>query len=172
MRSPNEQQLYQDLTREDDVGLVLRGHLHIEHQLMEIARTVLPFGDRCDWGVFSYRTKVEIAYACGLPQDARDVLLKLGALRNNFAHRLDASITQKRALDLYNSLSNRHREGLQESYKVMMEKPAFSPASLEPRDLVTLVLLNMHSVTKAAVLALQTMPPVNSPKSNQLRGSP
>jgi len=169
--SSDDQLLYQDLTREDDVGLVLRGHLHIEHQLMEIARTVLPFGDRCDWGMFSYRTKVELAYACGLPQDARDVLLKLGKLRNDFAHKLDASITKQRALDLYNSLSDRHREGLQEAYKVMMEKPIFCPASLEPRDLVTLILLNMHSATKAAVLALQAMPPNNSFKPKPLRGS-
>ena len=171
MSSADDLLLYQDLTREDDVGLVLRGHLHIEHQLMEIACTVLPFADRCDWGVFSYRTKVELAYACGLPQDARDVLLKLGKLRNDIAHKLDASITKQRALDLYNSLSDRHRTGLQESYKVMMDRPTFSPVSLEPRDLMTLILLNMHSATKAAVLALQGHAPNSSFKPNPLHGS-
>lgn len=152
--SKDDQLLYNDLTREDDVGLVLRGHLHIEYQLMEIACAVLPFGNRCDWNKFSYRTKIELAYACGLPRDACDVLVKLGTLRNDFAHKLDASISKKRALDLYNCLSAKYRTVLRDSYKVMMKKPDFSPASLKPRDLVTLILLNMHSVTKAAVLAL------------------
>ena len=150
--------LYRDLTREDDVGLVLRGHLHIEHQLMEIARVVLPYGDRCNWGAFSYRTKVELAYACGLPDDVRQTLLKLGTLRNDFAHKLGASITQQSALDLYNSLANKHQTILRDSYKDMMGVTQFSPSKLEPRDLVTLIFLNTHTATRAAVLALRAMP--------------
>ncbi|MEL1263949.1 hypothetical protein AAD027_06110 [Pseudoxanthomonas putridarboris] len=133
--------------------------MHIEHQLMEIAGAVLPFADRCDWQKFSYRTKVELAYACGLPKDTRDVLIKLGTLRNEFAHKLDASISRQRALDLYNSLSDWHRTVLKESYKVMMDKQDFAPASLEPRDLVTLILLNMYSATRAEGLALRANTP-------------
>ena len=36
-----EQQFIADLQREDDVGLVLRGHLHIEHQLIELISVLL-----------------------------------------------------------------------------------------------------------------------------------
>ena len=159
MSASQDQLLYQDLTREDDVGLVLRGQLHIEHQLMAVAEAILPFGERCDWGKFTYRSKVELAYACGLPQDVRSILLKLGNLRNDFAHKLDAAISRQRALDLYNGLSDRHRTVLQESYKLMLEKPQFVLGDIEPRDLVTLIFLNMHSATKAAVLALQDRAP-------------
>ena len=152
MTSTDAQRFYKDLTREDDVGLVRRGHLHIEQQLMEIARAILPFGDRCDWGEFTYRAKVELAYACGLPKDTHDALLRIGKLRNDFAHKVDACIPKQRAMDLYNGLSDRHRIGAQESYKVMVGGPTFSPSNLEPRDLVTLVFLVIHSAIKAAAL--------------------
>lgn len=57
-----DRQFRDDLQREDDVGLVLRGHLHVEHQLIELASVLLPFAARCDWGRISYRTKVEFAH--------------------------------------------------------------------------------------------------------------
>ena len=82
MNSPQDELLYRDLTREDDVGLVLRGLLHIEYQLIEIANAVLPFGERCAWGKFPYQVKVEFAFACGLPREVRSVLLKLGNARD------------------------------------------------------------------------------------------
>ena len=155
MSSPQDERLYRDLTREDDVGLVLRGLLHIENQLIDIANATLPFGERCDWGKFTYHVKVELAYACGLPQEVRSTLLKLGKLRNDFAHKLDAAISKQNALDLYNCLPAKHRTVLQDSYKVMTSESVFSLDKIEPRDLVTLIFLNMHSATKAASLALR-----------------
>lgn len=83
-----------DLQREDDVGLVLRGHLHVEHQLIELASVFLPFAARCDWGNISYRAKVEFAYACALPEDLKELLERLGSIRNGFAHTLNASLSK------------------------------------------------------------------------------
>jgi hypothetical protein len=83
------------------------------------------------------------------------MLLKLGKLRSDFAHKLDAAISKQSALDLYNGLSNKHRAVLQDSYKAMVNKSVFSFAEIEPRDLVTLIFLNMHSATKAAAFASQ-----------------
>jgi hypothetical protein len=45
-----QEQFLADLQREDDVGLVLRGHLHVEHQLIELISALLPFANDCDWG--------------------------------------------------------------------------------------------------------------------------
>jgi hypothetical protein len=147
--------LYDDLARQDDVGLVLRGHLHIERELVNLASAMLPFHARCDWGKLSFRAKVELAYACGLPLDVKNLLEKVGSLRNDFAHKLSARISKSAALDLYNSLSPRHRSGLKGSYKVMFGKVLSKPAALPPHDLLTLVLLTAHSATRAAALALR-----------------
>ncbi len=154
MKNPDEQ-FSDDLQREDDVGLVLRGHLHIEHQLVDMLSEFLPFADRADWGMVSYRAKVELAYAAGLPEDLKKLLEKIGTLRNTFAHTLSSSITKQVALNLYNSLSEFYRQGLKESYKAMGIGELTSPSSLEPRDLVTLVFINARQAIKAAVFVLR-----------------
>ncbi len=151
-----DQQFLDDLMREDDVGLILRGHLHAEHQLVELLTAVLPMGDRCDWSKISFFAKVESAYGCGLPLDVKDLLAKIGTLRNNFAHRLDAEITKKEVLALYNGLSARHRNVLKGSYKKMNGAEFPKPASLDPRDLLIIVLMCARQATKAAVTHLTT----------------
>ena len=151
----SEQQFIADLLREDDVGLVLRGQLHVEHQLIELATALLPFANRCDWSKISYRAKVEFAYGCGLPADLKALLEQIGTLRNQFAHTLTASISKQPVLDIYNSLSDRIRDGLKDSYKAMGKGKLSSPSSLEPRDLLTLILLNARQATKAATFALR-----------------
>ena len=150
-----EQQFITDLQREDDVGLVLRGHLHIEHQLIELISVLLPYAERCDWGKVSYRAKVELAHGYGLPADLKDLLERIGSIRNDFAHTLTASLSKQSALDLYNSLSARLRDGLKGSYQAMGIGQLTSPSSLEPRDLITLILLNARQATKAAVNRLR-----------------
>ena len=154
MKDP-DQQFIDDLQREDDVGLVLRGHLHIEHQLVEMLSEFLPFADRADWGMVNYRAKVEMAYAAGLPEDLKKLLERIGALRNGFAHTLSSSVTKEMALNLYNSLSDLYRRGLKESYKAMDMGEFGSPASLEPRDLLTLVFIQARQAIKAAVFVLR-----------------
>ena len=150
-----DQQLIADMQREDDVGLVLRGHLHIEHQLIELLSETLHFPDRCDWSFVNYRAKVELAHAAGLPADIKSLLERIGSIRNDFAHQLDSSISPKLSLDLYNSLSDRIRLGLKTSYKAMGIGEFTGPASLEPRDLLTLIFLNARQATKAAVFTLR-----------------
>jgi hypothetical protein len=150
-----EQQFIADLQREGDVGLVLRGHLRVEHQLIELISVLLPFGSRCDWGKVSYRAKVELAYGCGLPADLKDLLEHIGSVRNDFAHTLTASLSKQSVLNLYNSLSSRLRDGLKGSYKAMGIGELTSPSSLDPRDLLILILLNARQATKAAVHGLR-----------------
>ncbi len=150
-----DRQFRDDLQREDDVGLVLRGHLHVEHQLIELASVLLPFAARCDWGRISYRAKVEFAHGCGLPEDLKDLLERLGSIRNGFAHTLNASLSKQSILDLYNSLSVRLREGLKVSYEAMGLGELTSPSSLEPRELLTLIFLIARQATIAAAHTLR-----------------
>jgi hypothetical protein len=150
-----DKQFMADLQREDDVGLVLRGHLHVEHQLIELASMCLPFTARCDWGKISYRAKVELACGCGVPEDLKGLLIRLGVMRNDFAHALDASVSKQSVLNLYNALSDRLRGGLKISYKAMGLGALADPSNLEPRDLLTLLFLTARQATKAAVHALR-----------------
>jgi len=151
-----DKQFFNDQLREDDVGLVLRGHLHIEHQLIELVSALLPFSHRCNWGRTSYPAKVELALACGLPEDMKGVLEKLGTLRNDFAHTLSATISKASVLDLYNGLPERLHKGLNEMYTGIGKGKLSKPSSLGPRDLLTLIFLSARQATKAAVVALRS----------------
>ena len=144
-----------DLQREDDVGLVLLGHLHIEHQLIELISCVLPFPDRCDWNRISYSAKVSIAHSCGLPEQLRPVLNRFGKIRNDFAHQLDASLSKNSVLGLYNSLPSLHQEVTKDTYKAMGLGNLSAPSSLPARELVVLLLLIVRQAITAAVRTLR-----------------
>jgi hypothetical protein len=153
MTDVTDTQFFADLQREDDVGLVLRGHLHIEHQLVVLMSAFLPAAAKCKWGKVSYRAKVELAYGCGLPADVKACLESLGSLRNDFAHTLTATVSRQSVLELYNALSDRLRKGLITSYEAMGLGAMAKPSSLEPRDLLALIFLSARQATKAAAIA-------------------
>ncbi|HVY22756.1 MAG TPA: hypothetical protein VG962_05335 [Steroidobacteraceae bacterium] len=149
--SDAENQFYKDLTREDDVGLVLRGHLHIEHQLIELISTLLSLPACCDWSNINYRAKIELAYGCGLHEDLISPLKQLGSIRNGFAHTLKASLSKKSILDLYNSMSPRLQDGLKVAHKAIGIGELTNPLSLEPRDLLILIFVNIRQAIAAAI---------------------
>lgn len=145
-----DDQFISDLQREDDLGLVVRGHLHIEHQLVEVSSARLPFASRIDWSEISFRAKVEIAYACGLPEDRKSLILKLNKLRNEVAHRLSASIDRHEVVDIYNSLSDEIRLTIKGMHSHMGLGTFPGPAALESRDLLIYLFISARQATKAA----------------------
>ncbi len=144
--------------REDDVGLVLKGHLHVEHQLIELISMSLPFKERCDWSRIGYRGKIELALSCGLPNDMRLPLKRIGTLRNNFAHDLGANIEKKKVMDIYNGLSERLREGIK-AYVATGRQGTFNPSELAERDLLVLLFVVFRQAIRAASLTLQGAEP-------------
>ena len=150
-----DSKFFQDLQREDDVGLVLLGHIHIEHQLIELISAVLPFPERCDWQKINYATKVTFAHSCGLPERLKEPLTKIGRLRNDFAHKLDAAISTESIMALYNGLPELDRETLKASYHAMGAGNFPGPSKLPARDLLTLILLGVRQAIKAGVLSLR-----------------
>lgn len=156
--------LLDDLIREDVVGLVLRGQLHIEHQLIELASLFLPEACRCDWGLISYRGKLALAAGCGMPADVIDALRKIGQLRNSFAHTLQADISRKSVQDLYNGLPENVRESLKHSYLATGRGPFSSPSELHPKELLVLILLNLRQFIKARVIQVRAQRDQELPK--------
>ena len=146
-----DNQFYEDLIREDDLGLVLRGQLHIEHQLIELCSLFMPCADRCDWGSISYKAKVELAYGVGLSEELKDLFLKIGALRNGFAHNLDAAVDAKAILNLYNGLPTVIAGAIKECYRQQYKSELTAPSRMPARDLLVLILLCARQSAKAAI---------------------
>ncbi len=89
---------FQDaLLGEDELGVVVRGHIYVEHELNEFIRATLSPPEALDAIKLDYDGRVKLAMALGLPAHFKPALSFLGTLRNKFAHRLDAAITKQEA---------------------------------------------------------------------------
>lgn len=145
-----DRRFYEDLIREDDVGLILLGQLHIEHQLIELCSALMPSAERCDWGLISFRAKVELAHGMGLSEGLKELFIKIGSIRNDFAHNLNAALTKKRVLDLYNALPEVVSGAVKATYHQHYKAP-LCPSKVIARDLMVLILLSARQCAKVAV---------------------
>ena len=146
------QQFANDLAKEDDLGMVLRGHLHVEHQLKEFISLFLPFSERCNWQKLGYAQKIELALSCGLPADMRTPLEKIGSLRNSFAHKLNMVIQKKAALDMFECLSTRHKDAVNLCYIELGRDEELSLANVDTKELLQIIIVSIHSAIQAAIL--------------------
>jgi hypothetical protein len=140
-----------DISRDDDVGLVIKAHLHIEHQLMEFIELHMPFKERCDWQRISFAGKVELALAFGLREELRKPLALVGKLRNDFAHNLNARLEEFDSLAMFNGLPPLLQKEIKHSYKKVKGIP-FQPGRFDRRDILVLILINIRQAVKAAVV--------------------
>ena len=85
------------LTGTDALGVVIRAHIHVEHELIAFIEARLPEPGALKGIGLDYDGRVKLASALGLPEEFRTALSFLGSLRNKFAHRLDATITEQEA---------------------------------------------------------------------------
>ena len=126
------------LRGEDELGAVIRAHLHVEAELNELLNALISDPKHLDSMNLSYANKAKLACALGLKEEYLQPLQKLGALRNAFGHRLDTTITEKVIDELYNSFSSDSKQLMNDSYTRTSEKlPAGVPArlqELEPRS--------------------------------------
>jgi len=84
--------------------IVLRGHIYIEHELEEMLKIGLKEPGtifKKDGTRIGFETKLNWAVAIGmLPKDVRTAYASLNTLRNKYAHKLDADLTDKDLKDI------------------------------------------------------------------------
>ncbi|MFG1317684.1 hypothetical protein [Xanthobacter autotrophicus] len=85
------------LLGEDPLGVVIRAHIYIEHQVIEFIRARMSPPEALDALELDYAGRVKLALALGLPAEFKAALSFIGTLRNQFAHRLDAKIDKQTA---------------------------------------------------------------------------
>jgi hypothetical protein len=93
------------LEGEDDLGVVLRAHIHIEHELKEYILTVAPKPEHIKFSDYEYSGVVALALALGLDGKLKPSLLAIGSIRNSFAHKMEMKLTRHDANNLYSVLS-------------------------------------------------------------------
>ncbi len=87
----------------DDLGMVLRSHLALEVTLNAVIESISPSG-LGDIERIGFMAKVDVVTLLGkLPPDVRPSFAVANKIRNDFAHRLDTTITEARASEFLGS---------------------------------------------------------------------
>ena len=103
-------ELERHLRGEDDVGVVIRGHLGLENALNTLLEVGLPRG-LSNLDNLRFPARVDLAIATGLIEPAaRTAWLLVNELRNRVAHDLDATLDEALAGQLESALALRARK--------------------------------------------------------------
>jgi hypothetical protein len=115
---PNVDDLIAAFRGQDELGVVLRAHVHIEHQLERYIHTALE--EPNELRRMEYSARVRLALACGLRKDLKLPLNAFGALRNKFAHTLNSILTHNDVDLILNTFSDNDRFDILSRYPVLM----------------------------------------------------
>jgi hypothetical protein len=154
----HEAEFIQSLQGEDELGVVVRTHIHVEAKLIEMLSLLADSKalDRMDLEFFQ---KVHLAVALGLREEHAQGLLALGKIRNDFAHKLGSSLTDNRVKNLYEALSAKDKAAVQELYRrtesQIKQHHGKRFQSLLPRDRFVLIAVAIHSLLIVAIHELR-----------------
>lgn len=150
----NEQTLYESLKSEDDLGAVVRAHIHIEAALTELIESQLVAPEHLQKMDLEYHDRVKLALACGLNERFAGPLNALGTLRNNFAHKLGMKLGANEVNSLYEAFGSEDKDKIQQSYqrtkKRIKDKVPKSFSKLEPKDRFSLIAITLQSIVVLA----------------------
>lgn len=97
--------LFGDIAARDDLGVVLRGHLYVEHVLDEMLGLMVAYPTALKGLRLSFQRKVGLARALGLLLRGEEKpLLALNSVRNAYAHDLRAVLSPSQVDVLYRSV--------------------------------------------------------------------
>jgi hypothetical protein len=90
------------LGKEDPLGMVIRGHLFVESQLIQLLENALPDPGAIDLTRLNFPTKLDLAVALKLLSEAQKRgYLALNRLRNHLAHNMDVELSESDERRLY-----------------------------------------------------------------------
>ena len=142
------------LQSEDELGLVLRSHIHVESQLMELVDSFFQSPEDLEKMKLEFDQKVRLAQACGLHPQFAAPLRVLNKIRNRFAHDLDSVLDGTQVRSLYEAFSPANKEVIQNAYRMTEAKEQENMGKkfeqLEPRHqfiLIVVTLVGMLEIT-------------------------
>lgn len=156
-----EDKLIAALQGEDELGVVIRAHIHIESHLVELVELFFQYPEYLRKMELEFHQKVDLALACGLKTQFAPPLKALGNLRNDFAHKLSSSLGKQEVNNLYQSFFGADKEIIQAAY-LRTEKQASQPTKkkfkdLEPRDQFILMVVTLRAALLAAVVEVRKL---------------
>jgi hypothetical protein len=142
----------------DELGLVVRAHIHIESELVLLLEALVRSKKNLDRLELEYGQRVYLAAALGMKEAVVRPLLAVGTIRNAFAHRLNSKLTEDRVNNFYKAFSSEQRSLIEESFRLTRQhSPSFAGKSvrqLPPREQFVLLASTARSLVQAERVAL------------------
>ena len=110
------------LSGEDDLGMVVRAHIVIEHELQEFVLLAAPNPSELKFKEMDYDEKVRLALVLGLDPELKAALKAAGTLRNRFSHKLEMKLGEQEAKNLFATLTPEHLKTLRTIYTPHLAK--------------------------------------------------
>jgi hypothetical protein len=155
MKEEQEQKFIDDLKGEDMLGIVVRGHIHVESQLEHLLETLVPYPQYLKELNLDYAGKVHVAVAMGLRPEYAAPLKTLGSIRNRFAHRLDTDLSKNDTENLYKVLHPDDKNIVQQTYERIKTQLAPNKdkrfKDLIPKEQFILLVVTLRAMLLAAV---------------------
>lgn len=145
-----DRSFYTALQGEDDLGMVVRAHIHIEHELQQFVLSAAAKPQHVKFAETDFAGTVRLALILGLHDEFATALRAIGGLRNRLAHRLDMRLVAPEISDLYKALGPQAKIIVQSTYATVrdnnpqIDRPR-SPKDLEARDLAVLCFIAVRA---------------------------
>ena len=156
---PDQDQFDKDLQGEDDLGVVIRAHIHIEQQLNTCINELIPFPKALKPMELDFSQRVHLLVALGLKEEFKRPLLALGNLRNEFAHRLDAALTEGRVKSFYDTFGGHEKDGIHQSLDRTRKRLGMGAKSKmkhqPPKDRFILYAISLHAALLVALMEIR-----------------
>ena len=155
-----DERFFADLKAEDELGVVIRAHIHIEASIIEFIRARVRFPSELPR--MTYESRLRLAMALGLKNEYFEALKLLGDIRNSFSHKLDASLSNEKINELFSKLGQEPKELTLEAYTMTQKQqgeadgPIFN--QLPPKDRFILMAVVFKTYLTAAVHEATTEP--------------
>jgi hypothetical protein len=144
-----DQAFYAALRGEDELGMVVRAHIHIEHELRAVIMAVAPVPNQVRFSDLDFEATVRLALILGVHPEFKSPLAAIGKLRNKFSHRLDMKLGKSEADDLYKALGAEIKKIVQKTYdNLRADNPdkdyPKKYSSLDVRDRIMTILISIR----------------------------
>lgn len=110
------------LLNEDDIGKVIKSHIHIENLIYQFIDLSVMDSEPLKAMNLDYYSAIHLAVSLGLPKRLLSPLKCLGSIRNKFAHCIDQKLSKNEINAIYKSLDQTDKLEVNS----MMESQSFS----------------------------------------------
>ena len=138
------------LLNEDELGSVIRVHLHVEYHINEILNILTPYPDDLKPLNLDYDGKVNLICALGVKTEYKTILSALGNMRNKFAHNPFYKINKSEINNLYKALSAKDKDILQKAHEETRNQLQFNKVKpykdLQPKEKFILIAVLIRNI--------------------------